>query len=228
MNSIYILLFLLLAGWACKDQPRYRPDDYAAMPLYCDYRIAGDDESGHITVLMQFRAGGPDGPGMLLEKPAGVHFDGYELEADSSRNHGVYYEQRWLAPEFNGNHEIHYLSKEGDTLVEKFHYPVFGFREPFPEKIAVADLEIELTGLAGDDSLHILLMDTSYKSNGIDRYIRLENNKIKLTADELATLRKGPVVFDIYRDEERQLSGKNEGSGRLALSFALRRRFMLE
>ena len=112
--------------------------------------------------------------------------------------------------------------------MEKFHYPVFGFREPFPEKIAVADLEIELTGLAGDDSLHILLMDTSYKSNGIDRYIRLENNKIKLTADELATLRKGPVVFDIYRDEERQLSGKNEGSGRLALSFALRRRFMLE
>ena len=227
-NFLYILLPWLLAGWSCKDQPRHRSDDYAAMPLYCDYRISGDDESGHVTVLMQFRAGGPDGPGMLLEKPAAVLFDGYELTPDSSRNHGVYYEQRWLASEFNGHHEVAFITGGGDTLRETFRYPVFGFAQPVPPKMAVADLEIELTGLPANDSLHILLLDTSYRNAGIDRYIRLQNNKILLSTDDFSRLEKGPVLFDIYRDEERELGETYEAGGRLALSYALHSRFLLE
>lgn len=227
-NSIYILLLSFLAGWGCSDSPGPHAGDKKGSQLYCDYRVSGDDESGHVTVLMQFRAGGADGPGVLLEEPAAVYLDSYTLDADSSRNHGVYYEQRWLAHEFDGRHVIRYIDLAGDTLVEQFHFPVFGFRDSFPARIPVADLEIELTGLEGEDTLHILMMDTSYKSRGVDRYIQLINNKIRIPAEDISRLRKGPVLLDIYRDVDRQLGSEPAGGGRLFLSWALRRRFVLE
>lgn len=221
-------MILLILGFACKDKPDPKAFDFASMPFYCDYRVTGDDESNTVTVLMQFRAGSPDGPGMLLDTPASVALDGYPLKPDSTRMHGVYYEQRWLAHEFNGGHQIKYATKAGDTLVEKFSFPVFGLAQPFPEKWTVTDTEIEITGLSADDSLHILLLDTAYLSRGIDRFIRLEDNKIKLSAAELARLKKGPVIFQIYRDRERDLKQGGEAGGRLATSFMLSRRFILE
>lgn len=227
-NSIYILVIFILAAGACTDQPESLNPEIQHSQFFRDYRITGDDESGHITVLVQFREGGPDGPGILLDTTGAVIFDGYRLDADSSRNHGTYYEQRWLASEFDGTHELRFVRGTGDTLVEQFDYPVFGFAQPFPEKVPVADLEIELTGLSGNDSLHILLLDTAYKSRGIDRYITLKNNTIILTAEDLGRLRKGPIVMDIYRDVEQALTDGEETSGRLAISFALRRRFVLE
>lgn len=222
------LVFLLILGFACKDKPDPKAYDFASMPFYCDYRVTGDEESNTVTVLMQFRAGSPDGPGMLLDTPASVSLDGYPLEPDSTRMHGVYYEQRWLAHEFNGGHQIKYVTPEGDSLVEKFSFPVFGLAQPLPEKWSVTDTEIEITGLPADDSLHILLLDTAYLSRGIDRFIRLEDSKIKLSAAELGRLRKGPIIFHIYRDRERELKQANEAGGRLATSFMLSRRFILE
>ena len=222
------MVFLLILGFACKDKPDPKAFDFASMPFYFDYRVTGDEESNTVTVLMQFRAGSPDGPGMLLDTPASVSLDGYLLEPDSTRMHGVYYEQRWLAHEFNGLHQIKYATPEGDTLVERFNFPVFGFAQPLAEKWSVADTEIEITGLPADDSLHILLLDTAYLSRGIDRFIRLEDSKIKLSADELGRLRKGPIIFHIYRDRERPLKQVDEAGGRLATSYMLSRRFILE
>ncbi len=79
--SINAILLLMLFFTACEEKPAALPGDYSDMPLYADFRISGDEEGGKITVLLQFRAGAVDGPGVALEAPAAIYFDGQELHA---------------------------------------------------------------------------------------------------------------------------------------------------
>ena len=221
-------LALLPLAWACNNEKRAETPDYADMSLFCDYRVTGSEESGQVTVLMQFRAGGADGPGLLLDTPAAVSLDGYLVQPDSSRMFGVYYEQRWLAHEFQGPHQVRYLTEAGDTLVEKFNYPQFRLVDSFPTRWKGDSLTLRINGLQDGDSLHLLMLDTAYASQGVDQYIVLTNSQLRIPASDFAGLKKGPVIFELYRETERDLRNGPELGGRLSTSYVIRRQFLLE
>lgn len=214
---------LMVAG--CHNDASTKPKDLSGLPLYCDYRVTGDEESGKVTVLMQFRAGGPDGPGVLLTPPGSVHLDGYQMLPDSSRMFGVYYEQRWFLNEFAGPHQLSYVTAENDSLVEKFNYPIFNLLDTIPSVWRGDSLRIRIEGLKDDDSLHLLMLDTAFLSSGVDKCIALKNSELTIGSAEFSRLRTGPIILELYRDMERDL---HQAEGRIACSYVVRRRFILQ
>lgn len=224
--GIIAALGCLLLATSCHDNKRRSsPEDLTDLPLYCDYRITGDEESRQVTALMQFRAGGPDGPGVYLGPERTVRLDGYEVQADSTRMFGVYYEQRWRLDEFHSPHQVLFVSPEGDSLQEKFNFPIFSLADSVPASWNGDTLRLRIDGLTDGDTLHLLMLDTAFASSGVDKYIELKNNELIISPDDFALLRSGPVLLEIYRETERELRQSN---GRLATSFVLRRKFELQ
>ncbi|MDQ3278391.1 MAG: hypothetical protein M3Q06_08690, partial [Bacteroidota bacterium] len=69
--------------------------------------------------------------------------------------------------------------------------------------------------------------DTALHSADVNEEIVVENRKLTITGEHLANLTKGPVMLEIYREEETPLRNKLKTNGKLTLSYSLKRQFNL-
>lgn len=198
-----------------------------ANAIYFDYKIWGDEESGDITIKLQYRSGGAEGKAIGLKEPGNVEFDGEMLRKDSSRMNGVYYELSRPSKDFAGKHRIVYTNFEKNQYVEEFGFPVISLKKEMPETLNRKDLVFELDGLDTNDYVHIIFTDTFFYSRGIDKIDTIMNGRVTITQTELDNLRNGPVYLEIYKEEERSLKETSNKGGRLSLSYGLKRAFKL-
>jgi hypothetical protein len=200
----------------------------AADMLYMDYQATGEEGRDEVTVRIQFRFGGPEGKGILLDAAASVNFDGQRLTADSAKMGGTYYEARYLAQGFEGVHQIEYRDGGGKVYVDTFSFPFFSLRTELPATVSrVKGLELGINGLKEKDILHAMLTDTSFYGRGIDRMDTVREGKLLFTQQDLTRLKNGPVHLEFYREEERGLNQTGRQGGRLYLSYNLSREFVL-
>jgi hypothetical protein len=218
-SLLFLVIFSVVVN-ACrqKDAP---PD------LFFDYRVWGDEESGMITVRLQYRTGGLDGQPIPLPPQTVVAFDGFRVHPDSSRRNGPYYEADRPADGFGGIHRIEFTAPGAAAITEEFGFPLFSLATPLAEDLPRQDIVLQFEGLKDGDLVNTLVNDTSFLGRGIDRMDTVRDGRILITRTDLLNLANGPIHLEIYKEDERRLKKGGQQGGRLWLSYGINCEFEL-
>lgn len=222
-----VIIACILSLQSCSNAEIGNSKDVNPDAVFLDYRVTGYDDEEDITIVLQFKYAGPFGTTLVLESPSQVSFDDQVLHVDSSRFSGAYYELRVPASSFAGTHRIVYTDANGKQYEDSFEFPVFKAVDSLPTRIQRTDYEFALAGFPENDSVHLVLTDTTFSSPGVDTFLLVEEGKVKLDGAQLAGLKKGPVHLELIWDKEQTLSQTPREGGKILLSYTFRHRFEL-
>ena len=222
----FFYFFTVFAVMAGCEVPGSR-DKESPGSTYLDYKIWGNENDNEVTILLQFLDGGIYANTILLEPPAEVLLDGLPLSADSSRMTGAFYEARGDIDNFLGPHEIIFRDLDGREFRESFEFKRVTMASEIPTQIGRGDIIIELQGLAEVDYVRLLLTDTAFNSQGINRLDTLRNGRMLISRQDLATLVNGPIHMELIWESERMVKEMPEAGGKISISYGLSREFML-
>lgn len=228
MNRATGLLSCILFLTSCTGNETGHGKDVNPESVYFDYRVWGDEESGDITVKLQYRFDGPDGTALVMQDPGKVLFDGTELKADSSKRSGAYYEITKPVRDFAGRHTIVFMDPDQKEYKEEFSFYPISLKTKVPAVINRGDLVFELDGLASKDYVRVMMTDTASFSEGISRIDTVTNGRIIITKRDLVFLVNGPVHFEISKEDEKRVKNGTKAGGKLSVSYELKREFELK
>ncbi|WP_073042719.1 hypothetical protein [Cnuella takakiae] len=216
---------MLLQGCAGNEQaPAKEPAN--PPPIFADYRVWAAEGDSMATCMLQFFTDQQKRQSLLLEAPARVQLDQTELEGDSARITGTYYEYQQVLSSFGGRHTILFQSEDKVTFRDTFYFPLFTLAAELPETLAKKDLEIRLAGLPDGSRLRMVLTDTAFAGNEYNEQYLVKAGAIVLSAAHLEQMHSGPIVLYLSAEEDRPLGGKLPGN--LSVTYSLTRSFLLE
>lgn len=222
-----VCLLLLCTFIACKERTSSADGDANPDRIYFDYAVSGEEERNEVTCLLQFRNGGPEGPTLIMEKPAKVELDGKEIEADSTAITGAYYEVQIPLENFIGQHTITVTDVNNKRYTETFRYTSFSLAEELPDAVQRGDVTLRLQGVQNADQLQLIITDTAYATDDVIATLPVQNGRVVINQQLWEAVSNGPVIVQITKQEERPVSNGTQAGGRLTLSYSLRREFEL-
>lgn len=221
ISLIFLLFIVVFMG--CKG-PEEKADPKS---VYLDYQITGSEGNPDVTILIQFRRGGPYAATFQLSGSEKITLDGSPLKADSSKYTGYFYEVQVPVKGFTGEHSIVYTAADGNQFGHNFRYRPFSLQGELPTSFKRGNLVVTIEGLENQDKLRVLLSDTSIKNDGIERVDTIKSGKLEISAKDLDKLADGPVNMELIRENEQKLRKDGMLMGRLYTSYGLRREFLL-
>ena len=229
MNSCIHLLFVIpvILLTSCGMGETDRRKEVNPESIYFDYKIWGEEGYDSLTVRLQYRNGGRNGASLLVNEPGKVELDGESLRADSSKMTGVYYEVQKPVAGFRGKHTITFTVNNRKQYQEVFDFQPVSLSGPVPLRIKRGDLVFRFDGLSPEDNIRVLMTDTSYLSEEINRVDSVRNGRLVITEEELTGLSSGPVYLEITKEYERPVRNGTRKRGRLSVSYGLKREFIL-
>ena len=222
-----ILFFPLTFLFSCNSNEIGKSNDVNPETIYFDYKIWGEEGDEDITVMLQYRFGGPRGTTLTLENPYKVELDGTEIKVDSSKYTGAYYEVIKPVNEFTGKHTIVFTDANGKKYTEDFSFQPVILKTELPAEIQRDDIVLEMDGLDPLDHVRILMTDTSYTSEGINRLDTVKNGRVLISKYDLNNLVNGPVHLELFKETEKPLKERTEEGGKLSITYGVKREFML-
>jgi hypothetical protein len=224
----YLLYIIyLLPFFSCTSNEIGNSKDVNPESIWFDYKVWGDEESGDMTVKLQYRFAGPNGTTLLLVDPGKTELDGVAIKADSSKMNGAYYEVNKPVKDFAGRHTIVFTDITGKQYKEEFSFQPISLKTKVPAVIKRDDLVFELDGLAPQDYVRVMLTDTASFSEGISRIDTVKNGRITITKTDLENLRNGPVHLEISKEDEKRIKNGTKEGGKFSISYELKREFEL-
>jgi len=198
--------------------------------LYPDYQVTGKEGDDNVTILLQYRLGNKNGNGVNLGPGAKVSLDGELIEVDSTKKNGYFYELNKSADAFVGHHVISFSIGDKEAYKEEFDFKPLTLLHEFPAEIyrlndTSKSLTLEIADYKPQYPVTLLLTDTSV-NNGFNRLDTVHNGILLLRYADLKQLTTGPVLMELVREEERILKSSPR-SGRLLITFSLKREFIL-
>lgn len=231
MNRFFIpfFLFSILFFTSCINDPEPESSsDVNPESIFFDYQVRGEEGNDYITVLLQFRFGGENGGTLLLEKPSKAELDGELIPEDSSKMTGTFYEIQKPVELLTGKHSIVFTDIDKKKYKEEFSFQPVTLATVIPDTIRRDDLVFEFKGLEPQDYVRLLLTDTSFTGDGINRLDIVRNGRLIISKKDLENLVNGPVQLEFIREYERPVrNGTTEGGGRISVSYSLKREFIL-
>ncbi|HET9431016.1 MAG TPA: hypothetical protein VFO70_07560 [Chitinophagaceae bacterium] len=220
-----IFIFILIASCltSCSDLEN---DVRDSEDLYLDYQVSGNEDNDLLTVLLQFHRGSQHGSTVLLDEPSRVELDGDIVMADSTVITGPFYEVQRPLSDFAGSHQIVFTASSGKEYREEFVFQPVSLHTALPDTIRRGELVLELGGLKKGDRVRILMTDTSFTGEGINRMDTPVNGQLLIPRQELNALLSGPVNLEIIKETETRIK-KAPAGGRLFVSYGLKREFFL-
>jgi hypothetical protein len=226
-KKLLFLLSFVIFLMACTSNEIGNGKDVNPESIYFDYRIWGDEESGDMTVKLQYRFAGPNGTTLVLQEPGKVELDGVKIRVDSSKMSGAYYEVIKPIKSFTGHHTIMLTDIDKKEYKEEFSFQPIVLKTKISPVITRSDLIFEVGGLAPKDYVRVLMSDTVSFSEGIVRLDTVINGQITVTKEELGVLASGPIHFELLKEDEKRVKNGTPQGGKLAISYGLKREFML-
>lgn len=217
---------LLIAS--CNSNEIGNSKDVNPETIWFDYKVWGEEGNDDATVMLQYRFGGSNGTTLTLEEPSKVELDGKLIKGDSSKMTGAFYEVQQPVAEFAGKHNIVFTDMNKKQYREEFRFQPITIITQLPETIEREDITIELQGLEPIDYVRVLLTDTSFTSDGINRVDTVKNGRLLLSKADLEKLVNGPVHLELVKEDEKQVKDATQEGGKISVSYALRREFILK
>jgi hypothetical protein len=196
--------------------------------IWFDYQVWGEESDDSVTVKLQYRFR-KAGPTLLLNEPAKVELDGKPIPGNSSKITGPYYELRYPVSTFKGDHSIVFTDVKGKQYKATFSFKSFSLDPAdFADKFPDVTLILNPKGVAPGDLIRVLLTDTSFANNDVDRMDTINGKgELIITEKDMKQLAKGPVQMELIKEEERPVQNGIFESGRIRVSYGLRREFLL-
>lgn len=229
INAKKILLStLILTGISCGSKDKKIDTSVAVDNIYFDYKISAEEGYDNLTVLLKYRDGDRNGEAFVPEVLENVKLDDEVLVPDSSKLSGVFYEIQKPITAFSGKHYITFSTTDGSTFKEEINFSPMVLTTTIPENIHREDLVLDFTGLENEDYIRLLLTDTSFFNDGINRMDTILNNQLILSKKDLERLADGPILLEFIREFERPIKNAGEAGGRVRINYTLRRSFNLQ
>jgi hypothetical protein len=219
---IFFLLVFCIVFISCNNK---REDALNPEAIYFDYKITGEEGSDKLTVLLQYRVGGEEGDAVSI---GNVTLDGELMTLDSSKMSGAFYELHKPITEFKGKHSILFAGINKKEYKEEFDFQPVELITPLADTIHRSDLAFEFKGLSRKDNLRVLLTDTSFINDGINRVDLVRDGQLVINKTDLETLANGPVQIEFIREYERPVRNATREGGRLLITYSLKREFFLK
>lgn len=226
-NGIWICCFWLLLVVSCKNEDKQLPDEKRTDALYFDYSISAAEDREMVSCLFQFREAGANGDPVTLSDKVILRFDGKEVPADSARMAGTFYELLVPLSQFAGKHTILFRAPSGREYEETFTFQPFALQGPADQTISRNQFELQLSGVKNSEPLGVILTDTSFLSNDLNRLDTAKNGRLQIAPQNLAEVKNGPVILQLFKNEELKLKDAPRQGGRLLISYALQRELFL-
>ena len=214
------LLLLLFFAAACNNDPQKKA---APPPLFLQATVSVEEGKEYVTCLLQFKKG--EGRGVRLNAPASVSVNGEPLQPDSAGRNGIYYEA-FLHPE-DLQHSIIYTDESGARHTYAFTLQPLALGGEPARSGGGGDLTIPLSGGTAQDTVQVILVDTSFETDDINDSFVAENGQLIIPADDLRDLAQGPAVLELQKEVRQPLKEENRTAGRLVVQYSLRREFDL-
>jgi len=222
------LIFSFLIFNSCNSNEIGSSKDVNPEAIYFDYKIWGDEGNDNLTVRLQYRFGGENGTTLTMEKPAKVELDDELVPVDSTKMTGAFYEIHKPINKFNGEHTIAFTDINEKQYREKFRFQPLQLKTALPETLKRGKILLEIDGLDCECFVRVILTDTSFASEGINRMSMVKNGQIIITEEDLANLVNGPIQLELIKEEERRIKNGTREGGRFSISYGLKREFILE
>jgi hypothetical protein len=221
------LLVLVLFFFGCRSNEVGSSKDVDPAAIWFDYQVRAEENNSDVTVLLQFRFAGENGTTLALEEPSSVSLDGVPVRGDSSRFAGAYYEIQKSADSFTGKHSIVFTDSKKKQYREDFEFRPVKLLAAIPDTIHRGDLEIKLDGLEMEDFVRVIMTDTAFTSNGINRVDTVKNGRLFISRADLQSVFNGPVQLELVRESENPVKNGTREGGRLSIFYTLKREFIL-
>ena len=227
-TAFFYFLLILFLFFSCKNQKKSGSSgDADSELLYLDYQLTGEEGFDKLTLLALVRDGGPTGQGVLLKKPSGLKLDDEDFVVDSSAMDGVFYELYKTPEELKGEHSIVFTTIGENKYSNRFDFTPLTLLTPLPDTLRKEDILLELGGVDNIDEIRLLLTDTSFLGNGINRPDSVIDGKLLLKKEYLDKLAVGPVQLELVMEKETDLDESLAQGGRFYVYYTLRREFIL-
>ncbi len=231
INTSSVFLSILAVSFffiSCSSNEIGNGKDVNPNAIYFDYKIWGNEGDDAITVMLQYRFGGSNGTTLVLEEPSKVELDGQQIKTDSSRMTGAFYEIIKPVKDFTGRHSIVFTDINQKQYKEEFSFQPIALRTTIPAEIERDELVFELDGLDPIDYVRVLLNDTSFASEGINRVDTVKNGRVIVSRQDLETVVNGPIHLELYKEVERPVKNGTDEGGKLAITYGVKREFVLK
>lgn len=193
--------------------------------MYYDYKVSAEEGGEDVTVLVHYRAGDPTADAVALE--GSVEMDGQPLQPDSTAYTGTFYEGMRPLQSFAGAHTIT-TKAMGKEEKHDFRFTPFSLRSELPDVLKKTPFVIQLKDFpAMPTGIRLVMTDTSYATPDVNEEMSVRDGKIDVDSVLLSGLTTGPVVIEIYREEEQPVRKNGVRVGRLLITYGLKREIEL-
>lgn len=218
---------LLIILISCTSNEIGNSKDVNPDAVFFDYEVWAD-EGKDVTINLQYRMGGKNGTTLVLDQPSRVLLDGEQLNVDSAKVTGAYYEIQKPAVSFDGKHIISFTDLNKKEYKEEFEFTPFTLEPEIPAILNRGDLVFNFKGLDSIDHLSVILTDTSFTSVDINDIDSVKNGRLVISADRLSALVNGPINLQFYKEKEKPVKNGTKEGGRLLITYGLKRDFELK
>lgn len=218
--GIFLLIAAIVSGCTNRDQV-YNTDN-----LFFDYAVNAEESNEMVTIKLQFKR--ESITGQAIEIKGKIELDGEIIEADSTELSGFYYEIQKPLDSFIGKHTIVFTAPDKKQYKEEFEFIPFTIVTELPEQVNRQPFTISLNNFPQRETpVRLVMLDTAFESEGINEEIPIVKGELAIDDFILRQLKTGPVIMEIYREQEIPLKQATKAGGRLAITYSLRREFEL-
>lgn len=224
-----VVLFFVLAAivTGCKNKDKVAKTGINDGQIYFDYTVTAEEGDENVTCVFQYKNGDAEGKAINIE-PGSVELDGQQIQSDSTKLSGSFYEAQKPVDSFAGKHTVVFTNADDKKFTNEFEFTPFGIAENLPEKISRKPFIIQLKHFpASAKSIRLLMLDTAFASKGFNDLVPVQNGKINIDAPILNTIKKGPINLELYLEQEIPLKETTKAGGKISVTYGLRREFEL-
>ena len=224
---LYVMVLVSVSHFSCNNNDTSEISDIDPGSIWFDYQVWGEEENDSVTIKLQFRLEGETGETISIDDPAKVELDGKLIPGNSSAITGPYYEVQHPVSSFVGEHNIRFTNIDGKQYNEVFTFQPIFLKAKIPDTIKRGTIIFHLSDLIPGGQVRILMTDTAYASEGINRVDTITNGQIIITGSDLSGLANGPIQLELIREDERPVREGTREGGKIAVSYGLKREFYL-
>jgi hypothetical protein len=214
--SLYITVFV-----SCINSRREQEE------IFMDYRISAEEGNDSVSIIIQFHSNDIYGPIVGIDTPGYVMLDGQKLSADSSSITGPFYPANREVRSFTGKHNIIFVDAEGKKVKEEFSFQPFSLLNKMQDTLARKPFNLDFRGLSETDYVRIILTDTTFPGEGVNRVDTVTGNRSRITRDDISRLESGPIQLELIKEAERTIENGDRVTGMISVLYTIRREFFL-
>jgi len=224
-TAILVLLIAAIVAGCTSREKSNKEINYD--DLYFDYTISAEEGNENVTCVFQFKKGGDEGKAINIE-PSKIELDGEHIETDSAKLSGFFYEVQQPLKSFVGKHAIVFRTADNRQYKNDFEFYDFSFSQKLPDKMKRKPFTIQLNNFPpNENAVRLLLLDTAFESSGFNDMVPVENGRINIDKNILSNIRKGPVVLELYLEQEKPLTQRTQTGGKISITYGLKKEFEL-